>query len=109
MSSPGLVCVDLNASTLADAALNVAVFIAVAACPAPLNISLAMKLREGLSYIFADDPALLHEMLDNWRDLYVALLGELTRQVQAPKRHRAASMAPAAPCRRHVPSAGRRR
>ncbi|MCC6578799.1 MAG: hypothetical protein IT440_00020 [Phycisphaeraceae bacterium] len=37
---------------------------------------------EGLSYLIYDDPALLEEILDNWRDLYVALLRELTRRVR---------------------------
>lgn len=37
---------------------------------------------EGLAYLIYDDPALLEEMLDNWRDLYVALLRELTRDVR---------------------------
>jgi uroporphyrinogen decarboxylase len=37
---------------------------------------------EGLAYLIYDDPALLEEMLDNWRDVYVALLRELTRDVR---------------------------
>lgn len=37
---------------------------------------------EGLAYLIYDDPALLEEILDNWRDLYIALLRELTRRVR---------------------------
>jgi uroporphyrinogen decarboxylase len=37
---------------------------------------------ENLAYLIYDDPALLEEILDNWRDLYVALLRELTRRVR---------------------------
>lgn len=37
---------------------------------------------EGLAYVFYDDPALLEEILDNWRDIYVALLRELTRHIR---------------------------
>ena len=37
---------------------------------------------EGLSYLIFDDPALLDEILDNWRDVYVALLRELTAVVR---------------------------
>ena len=37
---------------------------------------------EGLAYLMFDDPTLFGEMLDNWRDLYVALLRELTRDVR---------------------------
>ena len=33
---------------------------------------------EGLGYTIYDDPGLLHAILDNWHDLYAALLSELT-------------------------------
>lgn len=37
---------------------------------------------EGLSYILYDDPLLLHEILDNWCELYIALLAKLTSFVR---------------------------
>ncbi len=37
---------------------------------------------EGLAYILYDEPGLLDEMLDNWRDLYVALIREVTRSIR---------------------------
>jgi len=37
---------------------------------------------ENLSYLIYDDLPLLEEILDNWRDLYVELLGKLTERVR---------------------------
>lgn len=37
---------------------------------------------EGLSYVIFDDPALLEEIMDNWLELYTALIVELTRSVR---------------------------
>lgn len=37
---------------------------------------------EGLAYAFYDDPALVAEILENWRDLYVELLRQLTAHVR---------------------------
>lgn len=37
---------------------------------------------EGLAYVQFDDPALLDEILENWCDLYLALLTELTRSAR---------------------------
>ena len=37
---------------------------------------------EGLAYVLFDDPELLAEVLDNWLELYAALIAELTRHVR---------------------------
>lgn len=37
---------------------------------------------EGLAFVMYDDPALLDEILENWLDLYVQLLRQLTRVVR---------------------------
>jgi len=37
---------------------------------------------EGLSYIIFDDPGLLHEILENWCELYVELLAKLTSVIR---------------------------
>jgi hypothetical protein len=37
---------------------------------------------EGLAYVLYDEPGLMDEILDNWRDLYVALIREVTRSVR---------------------------
>jgi len=37
---------------------------------------------EGLSYVIFDDPGLLEEVLDNWLELYAALIAELTRHAR---------------------------
>lgn len=38
--------------------------------------------EEALAYLLYDDPGLLESMLENWRDLYVALLRQLTARVR---------------------------
>ncbi len=38
--------------------------------------------EEGLAYVLYDDPALLSEVLDNWRDLYVELIRRLAERVR---------------------------
>ena len=38
--------------------------------------------EEGMAYVLYDDPALLSEVLDNWRDLYVELIRRLAERVR---------------------------